>query len=286
MEPLNSVEKLSITQIDLSDPDSEPWNVEMARFVDRFPRITTLSLSTNSLPEYGEVLAHLNHCRSSLQLLSLHCSLLFDYFETNLDHLLPRFENLNHLDLCEGTATAELPSYLRQLSHLASLRLGQDTHYAGPTSASLLSLLQGPHRLVALKTFTLDSIVGKVGNQVTVGDEDSEVYSLSHDGWEIPEFHNWDVEECKEMVVAGELNGVRVQGATFEAIGTMKLKDLEHANRLILSAYRGKSLKEYVEEKDSDWPLPDLDVDELDLENLKLIKVDLPELGWFQFTLE
>jgi hypothetical protein len=111
--------------------------------------------------------------------------------------------------------------------------------------------------------------------------------SLLADGWKVPQFGAWKAEEIWQLRGLGEVNDVKVGGCTFDAFGFVGTSELEAANRVILDAYQDKTLERYNWWKDNeDFRLPILDVDNLDLQNLKLVKIDLPEEGWFQFTLE
>ncbi|GAA5988099.1 hypothetical protein JCM5350_003936 [Sporobolomyces pararoseus] len=88
---------------------------------------------------------------------------------------------------------------------------------------------------------------------------------------------------------AGRKNRVEVNGSSFEALRIWKMAKLEEVNRLVLRAYHSKSFDEYIVVKAAEEVNPrlsKLDLDRLDSENLKLVKIDLPEEDWFQFTLE
>jgi NMD protein affecting ribosome stability and mRNA decay len=140
-----------------------------------------------------------------------------------------------------------------------------------------------------MKTFVLDAFVGKQGRKVDVSDT-VERWESFRDGWQIPNFGRHRVAELLELKETGEANGVKVSGSTYEAIKVSDAIRLERANRLILKAHQTKSLKDYRRQKarpSYDLRLPDIDVDELvDAQNLKLVKIDLPEEGWYQLTLE
>ena len=109
---------------------------------------------------------------------------------------------------------------------------------------------------------------------------------LHLDRWEIPFLGNWEFQELEQLAEAASENGVQVSGDTFEAISVSKAVGLERANRLILHVYRTKSFQEYLASLVIGSRLPYLDIDNLDPENLKLVKIDLPEEDWYQLTLE
>ncbi|GAA5987500.1 hypothetical protein JCM5350_003103 [Sporobolomyces pararoseus] len=166
------------------------------------------------------------------------------------------------------------------------------THDAGPTARDLLSLVEGPTRIQHLEWLVLHSLMGSEGKRFDVGDSVGPLTGDLGEDWNIPDFEwaeGWDVSEIERLSQAGERNGVKVTGLTIEAVKVWHAAQLELANRLILQAYQTKSLDDYIAEKATQSPhgrLPDLDVDQLDPENLKLVKIDLPEEDWFQFTLE
>ncbi|GAA5947274.1 hypothetical protein JCM3765_001600 [Sporobolomyces pararoseus] len=284
------VEEISVR---VDERDSS-WSASMGRYVDRFSKVKILYLHDDHHPAFTTFLLNLEHATRSLEKLSLEkLQDLGEDLNIACDHILPRFSNLKHLALDDNTISASLPIYLRQLHHLSTLYLGQDTQYDGPGLQDVLSLIQGPNRIVTLKSLTLDNIYAMAGKRVDyeyAGREQNAEqieYGMQLDGWTSPGWGDWDTSELPLLLRAGKENGVDVSGSIFEASEIEEAMRLERANRLIKMAYRNKSLEEYMTEKvDAYYRLPDIDVQRIDIKNAKLVKIDLPEEGWFQFTLE
>ncbi|GAA5955753.1 hypothetical protein JCM3765_001840 [Sporobolomyces pararoseus] len=290
---VNRILSLSVSHIRIRSP-YVPWGESLAAFIDQFPRINSLSLTDDAPPDYRDLLGQLSHVTESLSSITLDGPTLYEDHNIACDHHLPRFQNLQRLDLGECTISPSLPLYLSQLPRLSHLRLGPATQSYGPTSEGLLSLVEGPSRLVALKKLVLDSVEGKVGRKVDINDhleEEEEFRPFWEDGWERPFFDEWKFEDLNRLLVAGEENGVDVRGSTFPAMEIYRESGLEYSNRVILKAFRTKSLKEYLrtlnDPAEEDLPLPRLDLSILDRESLRLVKIELPkEEGWYRFTLE
>ncbi|GAA5854629.1 hypothetical protein JCM3766R1_003127 [Sporobolomyces carnicolor] len=262
------------------------WNRHLARFVDRFPRLASLAVFDPSLPDFTDLLAHISTSTRSLTSLSLSTELQGDVVDYRCEHYLPRFQNLERVDLCEGIISSALPAFLRQLPNLSYIRLGPDTHYNLPLVDPLLSLVQGPDKVPTLKTLVFDAIGGEIGKRIDVGE--SGVLSMDEDGWELPDFAEWHEKDLQKLQDAGRRSGVKVEGTSFNTFAVIASYELERANRYILEAYRSRSLTRYLGLRKSGFSgrLPDINADKLDLDNLKLVKIDLPEEGWFQLTLE
>ncbi|GAA5988094.1 hypothetical protein JCM5350_003934 [Sporobolomyces pararoseus] len=292
MSNLDRVKDLSLNhEAGLESEEPSPWTRSLANFVNRFPRITSLTLDSVATSDYQGFLPHL-----SGSVLSSVTSLLLwsDDNPIPCDHLLPRFNNLRILQLNAGTVSNTLVGHLCRIPSLETLLLGFGTHDAGPTARDLLSLVEGPTRIQHLEWLVLHSHMGSEGKRFDVGDSVGPLTGDLGEDWNIPDFESgwaegWDVPEIERLSQAGEKNGVKVTGLTIEAVKVWHSAQLELANRLILRAYQTKSLDDYIAEKltpGSNPRLPDLDLDKLDLDNLKLLKIDLPEEDWFQFTLE
>jgi hypothetical protein len=167
--------------------------------------------------------------------------------------------------------------------------LGRDTHLEGPPFDDLISLVGGPNRIKTLRNFVLDSVHGVVGKKFDLGDIVGSWEDLREGGWQVPDFNDWKHDKIYQLVEAGDANGIKVSGSTIEAVEVRKACSLELGNRLIISAYQTGSLDAYSwfrADEDHLLRLPGLDVDKLDTKNLKLVKIDLPEEGWFQLSLE
>jgi len=132
-----------------------------------------------------------------------------------------------------------------------------------------------------------------MGRRVDVCEQINEESSLKGDGWVLTDFRfdgaeGWDEVCITRLKKAGNENGVDVVGSTVDAAKVWRSAKLEEANRIILEAYQSKSFDKYTQAKEDNlnYRLPHLDTEKLDSQNLKLVKIDLPEEEWFQFTLE
>ncbi|GAA5973655.1 hypothetical protein JCM3765_004761, partial [Sporobolomyces pararoseus] len=151
--PFRNVQKLSITHIfDVEDAFARVWTGKFAHFVDRyFPHITQLCLKDGYYPDYRSFLGNLDTVATSIESLALRYDTLGEDFDISSQHLLPRFKNLKHVELGEGTVSSPLAIYLRQLPHLQSLELAAGTHLDGLTLEDLLSVIDGPSRTESLE---------------------------------------------------------------------------------------------------------------------------------------
>ncbi|GAA5987437.1 hypothetical protein JCM5350_002761 [Sporobolomyces pararoseus] len=289
--PCTQVEKLSMTHIWESDNFDALWTKDLARFVDKFfPRITHLCLRDDNYPNYRTFLSALETVSRSIDSLVLQSGQQHQNFRVSCQDLLPRFKNLKHLELGEKTVSSPLAVYLRQLPALKTLRLAPRTNLDGLTLADLLSVIDGPSRTTSLRVLVVDSINKmRIGWQVDSDADEASLASLEEDGWSVPRPDLWHLEDLERILEAGLRNGVEVRGTSLEGLKVWRLAKLEESNRLILRVYRSKSFDEYIAVKATLSPnprLPYLNVDRLDPENLKLVKIDLPEEDWIQFTLE
>lgn len=92
--------------------------------------------------------------------------------ECLLDDVLPRFLDLEHLELCQCCFTpASLLSYLRSLTNLRTLAFGEG---ALADDALLRSILVGPHRLHSLRRLTLVHVYIRCGS------------TYASKGWQLP----------------------------------------------------------------------------------------------------
>lgn len=201
----------------------------------------------------------------------------------------PLFVNLRHLDLADNTIGSSLCRYLRQLPHLSFLRLGKNTHLDGPPPSELLSLVQGSTKLVSLTVFVLDCLDGKVGDRLSWEDAlAAEEHRSNHwNGWRIPEFEVFALEDARQLPLAGHQNGIDVCGTALEAVAVWDAYLLETTNREILEAYTTSSfdgLSQLTRDYDLRYPIVDYNL--LDPNSLKLVKIDLPEENWFMLSLE
>ncbi|GAA5889107.1 hypothetical protein JCM16303_000103 [Sporobolomyces ruberrimus] len=279
--------------VGVGDP-GDRWRPELARVLDWCPSLDRLILDDRVLPEYSQFLSTLTITKATLKSLILFSVPLDDDDDiAPCDYLLPQFFNLEHLDLADGTITSKLPTHLRKLTKLSSLRLGQDTHCDGPSTEDIIDLVRGPDRIETLEALVIDSFEGKIGERYDI-DHCSGVgpleWRLLATGWRYNRFPGLSSsrQAVLELIDAGRKSEVSVSGSILEMAKVLTAADLELANRLILRAHNTRSLDEYINARAAGTyrRLPDLDVNKLNLDNLKLVKADLPEEGWFQFTLE
>ena len=150
-----------------------------------------------------------------------------------------------------------------------------------------MSLVQGPLKLVNLESLVLDCIPSgwkgkRLGHDLvpTPGD-----WSRT---WGVPGFNQrFEEDDTRTLGAVGPENGVEITGSTLEAIVVLDSFYLEEANENVYEAFKTKSLKGLIEPSNGRRNrYPALDFDKLDPNNLKLVKIDLPEENWFALSLE
>ncbi|GAA5872367.1 hypothetical protein JCM16303_004494 [Sporobolomyces ruberrimus] len=269
-------------------------DAEIARVIEHCPALSELALEDFGYPQFGPILSLLSsRTTQSITILELLC-LGFDGVERwPCDHLLPLFSNLEAVDIDGGSISVALPTYLRQLPRLSFLRLGGNTHLHGPPTRDIIGLISGPGRIDTLDILALDARqdeIPEVGKRVDIGDgmgSEAEIDDMERDGW--TQYDATVVGEFEELLKAGEENDVYIFGAILDYMCGWDALKLEEANRLILRAYHTKSLEEYFRVKadqEIDQRLPELDVDNLNLAQCRLVKLDVLEEGWYQLSLE
>ena len=261
-------------------------SLSIASFCSLCPSLIHLTLICRS-PDYSQLLSVLP---SSLLRLELQCA------DENSDDLceqhLSRFTHLQHLVLDDGMFTSTLPSHLLELRALAILELG-----AGRISTSEMSRL---FNKVPINHLKLDLTRGEIGYRLEVDENGStegrwvpgEGRMIAGD-WVIPEFDlqgddDFTLEGACEMLREAEEMGIEVEGSIIRAIEVMDACHLEIANIAIYRCFRDRTFSHYldVQELHLHSRLPHLDLASLDPNNLKLVKTDLPDEGWFALSLE
>jgi len=280
-------ETTDIKWLSLKNVGGDPWTVEASHFIDCFTKLTHLTLSGTGDAEYSETLEHLTRAPTTLKSLSLKSSFIYGNYECYCDKQLPRFKNLQHLEVDDVIASDAFDIYVQELPHLRSLRLGPAAHVFGPTAADLVSLIRGPHRLASLDTLILDCVDDRFRNQTVSA---ADLFQGKVQRWEEPDFEQpgWEVPEVRKLWTAGKAHRVEVMGSTLQAVRLWRAAKLEEANRMILSIYQTRSFDEYnfhFKCEGINPRLPILDVANLDPNNLILVKINLPEEGWFRLTL-
>ncbi|GAA5856630.1 hypothetical protein JCM5353_001476 [Sporobolomyces roseus] len=285
---LESLNKLSLVANVDDETLNEPiWESSLINIVDCCPNITSLRLFDPVYPDYRDLLSKIPHLAHQITSLELDSPRLASSYDIACDDLLPQFSNLIHLSLGDGTITESFPSHLRHLPHLASLRLGPDTHIY-IEAADFLSLLEGPTRLPSLGRLTFDCFGGKTGRRVKVGDEvkDDATLGMKADGWERPSLgHEGDDHYPWEVVRACRASRIELNGDPPGALTIEEEYDLEEANRSVLRCLQLKSLDD-ITCGDGSASFDRIPVDNLDPQNLKLVKTEIPEKNWFRLSLE
>ena len=286
---LTALEQLSLHRA-RRDPRDEPeWPQAVSTLISQCPNLTELKLSDSWLPYYEALLPSLTILHPRLEKLELATSDRLDaFYELACDRHLPLFGKIRHLDLADNTLGSSLCSYLRQLPYLVFLRLGRNTHLDGPPSSELLSLVQGSTKLVSLETLVLDCLDGKIGHRLHGAEEDGEGQAESWTGWVVPEFGGrFKAEDLRELALVGPQNRVKVDGSAVQAAAVWDAYHLEIANRKVDEAFKTRKFNGLVELRRQGYHrCPVLDLDELDPNDLKLVKIDLPEENWFALSLE
>ncbi|GAA5824788.1 hypothetical protein JCM5353_004445 [Sporobolomyces roseus] len=290
-EPIPSLKTVKILSLTFTVegilPDDNIWEPNLATIVECCPNITSLRLFDPVFPDYRAFLSAIPRLTHQITSLELDSPRLPEEYDIACDDLLPQFSILVHLSLGDGTISEFLPSYLRQLPQLASLRLGPDTHFALGAN-DLLSLLEGPTRLPSLRHLTFDCFGGMVGKRIKVGDQvKDEVNSgMKADGWECPRLgHEVDDDDPRETVRACRASRIELNGDPPGALTIEEDFDLEFANRSVLRSLQIKNL-DGVKLRNNSPRFSHIPIASLDPQNLKLVKTDLPEKNWFRLSLE
>jgi len=221
---------------------------------------------------------------------------------------LSRFILLQHLFLDDDLFSSTLPSSLANLQHLETLTLvGDQIFYVG-----LLELLSTPTRPPSLRVVELRIDCIRTGSRVEVDESGRSIgsYEPGENDWQVSRDWTWpeyvdmgkmhdleetygvkmhDLEETCGVRQVAEESGVQVRGNFFEALERVNIYYLELANIAIYRCFRYKTFGPFYELQDQalfDARLPPLDLDSLDPKNLKLVKTDLPDEGWFALSLE
>jgi len=294
-ERLESVEKLSLQFVgdDDQDPGEEVWPSEVVNVIKCCPNITSLRLFDSVFPDYRRfltALSSISHIALRLTSLELDSHELPDVYYFASDHLLPRFANLTHLSLGDSQVSDAFASSLRQLPHLISLRLGPDAHL-NLHEEDLLPLVQGPTRLPSLRSLILDCFGNQLGRRVQIEDyrqrldQELPVTSMSEDGWAAPYFANFTEDMLSQLSAWCERDGIEVGGGGATVLEDYADYKIEQGNRGVLHCLKDRTLTKL--RKPNGTSLSDhIPIDNLDPENLKLVKTEIPEKNWFRLSLE
>ncbi|GAA5955814.1 hypothetical protein JCM3765_001860 [Sporobolomyces pararoseus] len=275
--------------------DENEWNVGMVRFIQSCPRLRRLKLVGNIHSRSEKFLESLVGGAPLLTKLEFDSPSLAELSICHFIHLYPRFPNLTYLSLTDGMTAPNLASHLRRLLFLTTLRLGPEAHFGFDSPDDFLSLVQASTKPPALELLILECFRAKIGHRcrrrdtlrIVKGKIDSPSFRFL---WSEPIFTEGIVEEeeCRQLLEMAGLSGVRVEGDIQAAVNYSTSWNLELANRHILQAYQSRTLERLKAFKESNHGqrFPELDLENLNVDNLKLVKIDLPEEDWYQFTLE
>ncbi|GAA5955630.1 hypothetical protein JCM3765_001805 [Sporobolomyces pararoseus] len=268
------------------------WDVKIGRFVKSCPNLRSLTLVDSLYPRFEKFLEALVGGVPFLTKLEFDNPALEEDTFCSFTHLYPRFPTLTFLSLSEGTAAPELASQLRHLPSLSILRLGPGAHNGFESADNLCSLVQGSTKPPALKLLILECFGAAIGyrcdmeDQLTYREIDNPRFKV---GWSEPNLTAGIIDqgECRQLLELARANSVQVEGDIYAAVIYSSSWNLEIANRHVLYAYQNQtpSYSSLWENFDQAARLREIDFAKLHPDNLKLVKIDLPEEGWFQLSL-
>ncbi|GAA5987424.1 hypothetical protein JCM5350_002755 [Sporobolomyces pararoseus] len=292
-----TLEELTLVDA-LSEEDRYQWDPMVARFVKSCPELRSLKLVDEESPRFEKFLEALVGGVPLLTItkLDFDTPALPDLTICRFTHLYPRFPNLTFLGLGLGTTSPNLASHLRQLSSLETLSLGPDAHFGFESAENLFSLVRASTKPPALELLIFLECFGPtMGYRCNVQDEllwaNINDPHYRKEEWNPPNFSDCiGQQECRQLLELAKETGVRVEGDIYAAIDYGNSSNLELANRHVLYAFQNQTLQLLKAFNNS---LPgarfrelNVDIDKLDRNNLKLVKIDFPEEDWYQFTLE
>ncbi|GAA5987473.1 hypothetical protein JCM5350_003094 [Sporobolomyces pararoseus] len=288
-----TVEEITLAEA-YSTEDDDAWDTNFSRFVRSCPKLRSLKLVEEASPGFEKFLEALVGGVPHLTKLELDTPALDEISLCRFSHLYPLFPNLTYLGLGEGTTAPDLASHLRQLSFLSTLRLGPEAHYGFESAENLFSLVQGSTKPPALKVLILDCFTPFIGYRCDTEDEMSPQMLESwffRKGWVEPRFWEDTIEEaeCRQLLELARANEVQVKGDIYVAVDYEKLWDLEVMNRHLLFAYQNQTLEQLKSFEAAHLgaisPGSALHIEKLTCDILELVKIDLPEEGWFRLSL-
>ncbi|GAA6014052.1 hypothetical protein JCM10207_000220 [Rhodosporidiobolus poonsookiae] len=233
-----------IQSLTLEGGDGVDLHKFVKRLIDACPALDRLNLFDSSAdPVYAPLLPHLPEQLTSL---SLRTRAFYDEYSAPCDALFPRFPNLEHLYLGEGTFSPFILNNLRPLTRLKTLGfgLGAILH-----TTELSRLFDASSPLSSLRTLVLDSVEGKTGWQVLFdgyGDLHPEAKAPDYlgPGWTLPRFSDEDdgpftVGSVEKLLDKAKQPGIKVkiEGTTPAAYNTeidfmIELTDCELAKAM------------------------------------------------------
>ncbi|GAA5998933.1 hypothetical protein JCM5350_001590 [Sporobolomyces pararoseus] len=175
----------------------------------------------------------------------------------------------------------------RSLTNLSYLAFGWGTH-AFFGCRTLHDFVSGPSRLPNLRHLVLACVEsGHIGHRMDWDEypRQAELFDLSD--WSLPDFRGWKPSEVKKLCRIARRNNVIISGTTLSALAVTTAAQLEYANRIMLRCWWKNSFYIYHNcPSRYSSRLPELDLDALEYamedDSIELVKVDLPDEGWFQ----
>jgi len=217
-EKVKNVKELSLAGINVDHHST-------LSFIQNFPSLESLSLDTLA-SHHADYPLLVRSLPTSLTSLSLRNLGFYDDYSKPCDQHFPRFVNLEHLYLSQGTFTQDLINSLHQLSKLKTLGFGRGAILG---CSRLEELTIGPNRLLHLEEVIFDQVDGQTGWQITKEtngmelhpDHASRSFHLGPD-WKLPRFDNFPFgsfqeDEVKKLVEKIEEAGITVKGTTLSA---------------------------------------------------------------------
>jgi len=272
----------------LDDDDSVPecvWTSGLAKIVECCPNVTSLRLYDPWYPDYRDFLANASSFAPCLTSLELDSPSLSDDYDICCDHLLPQFVSLTHLTLGDGTLSASLPAHLRQVPLLTSLCIGPEAHW-NLVASDFFTLLEGPTQHPSLRNLFFGCFGGRTGHRIGIDEEVKKYLGMTKDGWQMPSFHEEFTElDCRNLRGICASNRIVLSGDATWASDVEEEYNLEEANRSVLRCLQLKSLDD-ITCGDGSAYFDRIPVDNLDPQNLKLVKTEIPEKNWFRLSLE
>ncbi|GAA5838243.1 hypothetical protein JCM3766R1_001873 [Sporobolomyces carnicolor] len=195
---LPQVTHLSLKCLDTWLEDTRnSWDRHFARFVDRFPRLESLTLDDVRMPRFSGILGHLSIATQTLKSLVLRSPASGPALPSyRCDHFLPRFRHLELVDLCQHTVSHALGIFLAQLPELAFLRLGPNTHFDIDAQA-LVATIGDPRQTPSLQLFKFDAIWGAYGKPLQP--DAVQFFTLRGDGWVEPRLGEWELDDLHRL---------------------------------------------------------------------------------------
>ncbi|GAA5986968.1 hypothetical protein JCM5350_000926 [Sporobolomyces pararoseus] len=206
---------------------------------------------------------------------------------SNVDSLLPRFQQLTHLRIF-GKASSDIIH--RSLHQYLNLRLLELQYRSSPNFlVQLESFVVGPNRLPSLEILSTGNYRGREGHRVGVLPKERfdgfKYIGLSD--WQPPFPNAFDIQGLRRFMQVAVENNVSV-GKIEDSIKLMENYFIEANNRSVLLAYHEEDfdrLKVYrTAARAAGFTLPPLVFESL-RRDIRITKTELPNKNWFALSL-